>query len=807
MKQHSTIEIWHKEGVALLPAFAHYLLENHYVDFSKRCLQLYHELDVPLLGHLSEEEAETITNESMRELLTALATYSIADFIQASIEAFRTNQLPGIESSSLIADDIIRINYARKQAFLDFIPGFSADPSTIVQLCGEIESYTQVYMSAAFKTLTELTDRKMNDQLNRLEESEKHYKQAQAITHLGNYTWDLTTDQLSWSDELYRIYNLNPSMGKLPREEIASYNHPDDEEKVREHISRSCTTGEPFDFHYRIVLPGGRVKTLRALGEVVMDESGKARFIFGTTQDVSEREHLLHTLQQNGQLYRQVESIAHVGGWYWNVAENTVSWTDELYRIYGLEPQSEVITFENYLELVHPEDRMLVTQTVQQAMETGKAYTFHHRIRTRDGRVKVLYAQGEVVTDTLGHPVQLLGSAQDVTAQKKAEVRLLENQNFIKKIADATPAIISTYQIETGRYTFINQGIKKQLGYDSEQIMKSDGVEFFTRLIHPDDLAELIQKNDKILREANQRLTDEEEDVFEYRYRIRHQNGHYRWLHTYGTVFERSKSHQVKQILNISLDITERIEAEQVLLQRTRELRQSNTSLEEFAYITSHDLKEPLRKISMFVERLASVRASDREEEKLYYDKIQSATRRMREMIDDILSLSLLSNKVTHEQVDLQKVLDHTLYTFEEQLASRGGSVACAGLPVIRALPTQMDQLFQNLIGNSLKFCRPDVPPQITISCSFLTPAEVQVPVVPASRYVRLTFSDNGIGFDNTFQEKIFAVFQRLHHKHQYEGTGIGLAICKKIVSNHGGHIAASGVINAGAAFTIILPV
>jgi PAS domain S-box-containing protein len=796
MKQHSTIRPRHKEGVALLPAFAHYLLENHYADFSRRCLRLYHELDVPLLAHLSQEEAEAITDESIRELLTALATHSIADYIHTSIEAFRTNQLPGIESNSLIVDDIIRINHARKQAFLDFIPDYSADPAMIVQLCGEIESYTHVYMSSAFKALTELTDRKLNDQLNQLEESERHYKQAQAITHLGNYTWDLTTDHLRWSDELYRIYGLDPAMGELPREEIASYNHPDDAEKVKEHIG-----------HYRIVLPGGQVKTLRALGEVVMDESGKASFIFGTTQDVSEREHLLHTLQQNEHLYRQVESIAHVGGWYWNVAENAVSWTDELYRIYGLEPQSEAITFESYLELVHPEDRDLVTQTVQQAMQTGSKYTFHHRIRTREGKVKILHAQGEVITDARGRPVQLMGSAQDVTIQKKAEARLFENQHFIKKIADATPAIISTYQVDTGKYTFINQGVKKRLGYEPAQILQSSGIRFFSELIHPDDLGELKARNEKILREANQRAPGEAEEVFDYRYRIRHQKGHYCWLHTYGTVFERSKTNQVKQILNISLDITDRIEAEQVLLQRTRELRQSNASLEEFAYITSHDLKEPLRKISMFVERLTSLRASGTEEEKLYFDKIQSATIRMREMIDDILSLSLLSHKVTPEQVDLQKILDHTLYTFEEQLASKGGSVECAGLPVIRALPTQMDQLFQNLIGNSLKFSRSDVSPHIFIGCSFLKPAEVEVPVAPASRYVRLTFRDNGIGFDNAFQEKIFAVFQRLHHKHQYEGTGIGLAICKKIVSNHGGHITASGVVNAGAEFTIILPV
>jgi PAS domain S-box-containing protein len=410
-----------------------------------------------------------------------------------------------------------------------------------------------------------------------------------------------------------------------------------------------------------------------------------------------------------------------------------------------------------------------------------------------------------VVTDSQGRVVQMMGSAQDVTEQKKAEARLLENQNFIKKVANSTPAIISTFEVDSGRYTFMNLGLEKNLNYTLQEVM-SRGVSFFSELVHPDDAAELVNRHQEILLEANQLEAGNEEEVFDYRYRLKHQNGQYRWLHTFGTVFERTRSNHVKQILNISLDITERIEAEQVLLQRTRELQQSNASLEEFAYITSHDLKEPLRKISLFVERLAALRTSCTEEEGLYYEKILDASERMRQMIDDILSLSLVSKKWKMERVDLQKVMDEVLCALDEEIRMKGAVVEVDDLPVMQAITPQIGQLFHNLISNSLKFCRPEVSPCIHIRHNVLMPSEVRSPVTPASRYIQIVFSDNGIGFDNNFQEKIFAVFQRLHHRHQYEGTGIGLAICKKIVTNHGGAITASGRIGEGAEFSVILP-
>jgi PAS domain S-box-containing protein len=796
-----------KADMAQLPAFAQYLLNHHLHAFQQALLQYYTDLQVPLLRHLpSPTEIELLVNQGTHDLLKALANNTISAHIRNNVQAFFANKIPHLERSQLVVDDITLVAHARKSALLDFLPGFTSDPYHIRDLVKEIDVFVFESTSLSFKAFVNLADERMSDQLRRLEESERQFKQAQAITHIGNFSWDLVHNQLSWSDELYQIYGLEPAVGAIPNHIIATFNHPDDAPIIKQYIDHSRATCEPFDFYYRIILKDGSIKTLHAQGEAIADHNGQAHTLFGTTQDVTERQNLIATLQQNEQLYRQMETIAHVGTWRWDVTENKVRWTDELFRIYGLEPQSEDLTYESYITFIHPEDREIIIQAVTQALTLSKPYTLYHRICLRDGTTKVLHSLGEVVTDSQGKVVQLMGSAQDVTQQKIAEDKLVENQNFIKKITDSTPAIISSYHVDTGQYTFINKGIKKVLNYEQQHIMER-GLPFLLDLVHPDDLAGLIEHNNNALSTANQLRLDGVEEVFEYRYRIKHQNGTYRWLHTFGTIFERTRSHQVKQVLNISLDITGQIEAEQVLLQRTRELQQSNASLEEFAYITSHDLKEPLRKITLFVERLAKLRAGTyTEDEEQVYDKIFSSSVRMRHMIDDILSLSLISHKNTPEPTNLQKQLNDVLHSFEPQIIAKEAVIEADSLPTIPAIPAQINHLFQNLISNSLKFCRPGAHPRIIITYRYLSPAEAGSSVKPAKRYIKLKFSDNGIGFDNEFQEKIFAIFQRLHHKHQYEGTGIGLAICKKIVANHGGSITASGRVDEGAVFSIILP-
>ncbi len=253
-------------------------------------------------------------------------------------------------------------------------------------------------------------------------------------------------------------------------------------------------------------------------------------------------------------------------------------------------------------------------------------------------------------------------------------------------------------------------------------------------------------------------------------------------------------------------DITNEQKAEEQLMVNNKMLERSNAELQNFAYVASHDLQEPLRKIEAFGDRLTR-KYNDvlPEDGRLYLDRIQNASGRMRQLINDLLSFSrVTSNAEEFKPTDLNIILDGVVDDIQVQLEETGGAVRAIDLPTIDADPSQMRQLFQNLISNSLKFARDGTSPIIKVSASKVFYFDHHGREV--SR-VEIMFEDNGIGFDNRFKDQIFAIFQRLHGRAEYEGTGIGLATCRKIIDHHSGHIDASGEDGVGATFTIELPI
>ncbi len=646
------------------PGFALFLVENHLEQFAKEISRLSFEVDMPLLRyfkHLSSEQFHQFSVQNYTEIFNAIITNTVSEYVDRSLTLWKTNMLPLFERDLVVVEDINLSAHIRRNAFLKFLPLYTNDPNQIIELVKEIDDFIQLSVSGLFKTFITILE-------NRVSQHVDHFKQAQAITHIGNYVWDLSKRTLIWSDEMYRIYGLNPDTDTISDSEfIATFNHPDDVTIVNENIQGAIRTLRPFDFYYRIILQDKNVKTLHAKGEIVTNSEGKAMEILGTAQDVTERQNLIMQLQKSELLFKQSQAMAHLGNWDWEIGNDKVTWSDEMYRIYGLEPQSVEINFAGFIARLHPEDRESVIEHTKRSLETGKPNEFHHRIILANGRVKILHAKSEVLNDVNGNPVQLFGSTQDVTDQ---------------------------------------------------------------------------------------------------------------------------------------------MEAEHALRERTIQLQQSNASLEEFVFVASHDLKEPLRKIAMFSDRLlVGYKDHIPKEGQAYLGKINTSCGRLQDMIDDLLSLSLISGDKAFEFTNLQWLLDESLSMLDHKIEITQAQITGNKLPGWNVVPSQFRQLFQNLIANSLKFSREGVRPLITIEHRFLNTDEVNdYDIKKSARYLEITISDNGIGFDNSFNAKIFSIFQRLHSKDRYEGTGIGLAICKKIVENHAGVIKAEGVLNAGAVFRILIP-
>jgi PAS domain S-box-containing protein len=249
------------------------------------------------------------------------------------------------------------------------------------------------------------------------------------------------------------------------------------------------------------------------------------------------------------------------------------------------------------------------------------------------------------------------------------------------------------------------------------------------------------------------------------------------------------------------LDITQRKRAEMTLLEQADKLSRSNAELEQFAYVASHDLQEPLRKIQAFGDRLKTKYDASLGPEGLdYLTRMQNAAARMQILIQDLLSLSrVASNAKPFTSVDLGDVVRTVVSDLEMRIQDAQGRVEIGALPVIFGDRGQMAQLFQNLIGNGLKFRKPGESPVVKIDSQAQT-----LPSGAAGWHISV--EDNGIGFDEKYRDRIFQIFQRLHGRNEYEGTGIGLAICRKIVDRHGGSLTANSSPGAGAKFIITLP-
>lgn len=322
--------------------------------------------------------------------------------------------------------------------------------------------------------------------------------------------------------------------------------------------------------------------------------------------------------------------------------------------------------------------------------------------------------------------------------------------------------------------------------YDEEIIFKgykAGGVDYIYKPINPDMLrvkvgvfVELYRKNlqllqhEKKLLAANRSLQKEIE--------------------------ERKASEEKVRLLN------------EQLIQNNAHLKAVNEELDQFAYVASHDLQEPLRKIQVFSDKILSTNSHTEETEK-YFKKIISSSNRMQSLINDLLSFSRHSvNPSDFKKTDLAILVQEAMSELEIEIEKTKAQIHIGPLPVVRAIPNLMQQLFYNLINNALKFRKKDIPPVITISAKKMPTTEIadytNTPL--NSEYYKITVSDNGIGFDNSYADEIFVVFKRLHSYHEFEGTGVGLSICKKIIEKHNGFIKAESEIDKGTTFIIGLP-
>jgi PAS domain S-box-containing protein len=350
-----------------------------------------------------------------------------------------------------------------------------------------------------------------------------------------------------------------------------------------------------------------------------------------------------------------------------------------------------------------------------------------------------------------------------------------------------------------GRFVLDNIAHREYL-----QLAETEDVEGKTvEELFPEDLAAMYGASDRAVIESGEPMMNREEPALPPR------GSKFAWILT-TKVPLRDTDGNIVGLVGVSRDITERKLAEEKLRLFADQLERSNQELQDFASVASHDLQEPLRKIRAFGDRLKA-KCGDAlgETGRDYLERMQDAASRMQTLINDLLTLARVTSRAQpFVQVDLAEIIWDVISDLYERIRQTGARIEVGSLPVIEADPLQMRQLFQNLISNALKFQHPGREPMIGVAGKIFDSVDPESPsAVDGEKVCKIIVQDNGIGFDEKYADRIFAVFQRLHAKHEYAGTGIGLAVCRKIVDRHGGSIVAKSAEGHGATFVVTLPV
>ncbi|MEP6645621.1 MAG: PAS domain S-box protein [Saprospiraceae bacterium] len=463
----------------------------------------------------------------------------------------------------------------------------------------------------------------------------------------------------------------------------------------------------------------------------------------------------------------------------------------------------EELKGHGWYAIIFPDD--LERELVQwhRNIKTGEDFKIEKRVRHHDGSYRWHLSHGIAQKDEQGSIIGWIGSSTEIEEQKKFTEELeievekrteqlqLQNQTF--ELAERIAQFGSyRWNISTGALEY-SDNLFRLLDCEPKEFIPS--FEKFLSFIHPDDLQQVITNGEQTMQTGV---------LVETPYRIISKTGKIKHLRSSGN-FTGEYNNLI--LIGTVQDVSKDVAAAEELRTKNLELELTNAELASFNYIASHDLKEPLRKIQTF-SKLILQRDNFSDKTQDYFNRIIAAAERMQNLIESLLDFSSVNTaEPLFEPCDLNVIVTESEIDLEEKILESQAIIEHENLPVINGARVQIAQLFTNLIDNAIKYSRSEAKPHIKITSSIVEGKIIEHPSANSQKeYHAIEIADNGIGFEKEYANKIFELFQRLHHKNEYSGTGIGLAIAKKIVTNHNGFIIAEGKPNIGSKFTIYIP-
>ncbi|MEM7726437.1 MAG: PAS domain-containing protein [Cyanobacteria bacterium P01_A01_bin.45] len=669
--------------------------------------------------------------------------------------------------------------------------------------------------------------------LKALQESKERFSLALKGTNDGIWDWNIQTNEVFFSHRWKQMLGYDQTEISNYIDEWIDRIHPHDVGGVMEVMQHHFSQDNPFYIsEYRLQCKDGSYKWILDRGQALWDNNGNVIRMAGSHTDITERKLSEEKLRQSEERLRIVARATNDVVWDWDLSDDKRWWNENVSTLFGY---SITHVRENtgwWYEHIHPKDKLRVVQDIHRAIDSGKQFwSNEYRFRRLDGTYAYILDRGHVVHDHANKPIRMIGAMMDISDRKRYQEEL-QRQNLRSQLfADVTVKIRESLQVEDILHTSVVE-VQKLLYADRVLILRlraDNSVNVVQEAVVP-GLVSVIGHNivdpcfgKEYIEKYSQGRISAISDIEKANIRpchvqflkqfqvkanlvvpillhdqlwgllIAHQCSKPRnW-----TNWETELLRQLADQIGIALAQSKSLEQE---TRQRQELAASNEELQQFAFIASHDLQEPLRKIKAFGDRLHSTcNEALSEQGRDYLSRMQNASSRMQTLIDDLLILSRVTTRAQPlRPVNLTQIVEEVLSDLEIRIQQTQGMVRLNELPTIKADPLQMRQLLQNLIGNALKFHRQNHPPVVEISS--------QTVERDSTSYCELTIKDNGIGFDKKYTDRIFQVFQRLHGRSEYEGTGIGLAICRKIIERHCGEITAISQLGSGTSFIVRLP-
>jgi PAS domain S-box-containing protein len=620
--------------------------------------------------------------------------------------------------------------------------------------------------------------------------SERRLKEAQSVAKVGDWEFDIASQKLIWSDQVYRMYERDPSLGPPVLEEEAEYYTPEQAEMLKKTADEVIGTGEKINYNLRANLPGGSSPVFAGSMRPVRNASGSITGLIGTIQDITEQVRADEDIRESELRYRTLADSGQALIWTSGLDKKCNYFNLPWLAFSGRTIEQEM--GDGWTEGVHPDDLNACFDTYAGAFDKREPFSMTYRLRRNDGVYRWIIDDGMPRYDTKQNFLGYIGHCLDITARKVAEDALRENSIFMSSLLEAIPAPVF-YKDTEERYIGFNKAFENFYGRTIDELVGKNVFELF-----PKSLAEIYHQKDShlFLNPGIQIYDSQIEDA----------GGGLHDVVFHKATFTDAEDN-IRGLIGVILDITDRklaeeklaklnMELEEHVARRTLDLENANKELESFSYTVSHDLRAPLRHINGFLEMLKrELGALPGEKAEHYMKVVNESAAHMGTLIDDLLSFSRMGKAdLVSKTVNIEALVNDCLETFSEEILQRGIKISIKPLLNVQADSALIQVVLMNLISNAVKFTAKSPAPEIEIGAEASDSGKIF--------YIR----DNGSGFDMRYADKLFGVFQRLHTGNEFEGTGIGLATVKRIINRHGGRVWAESEIGKGAVFYFSIP-